>query len=222
MSKSCRSYPKLRFALITEDALKRLMPSSSSTAIGKNKLPTKEMYEIINATVNAILERKIRNLRLDKLDQLDKLDEIIENKVSEMQGIRRPRAGLSRQGDAGSSHQEVSIDTLSDFGHNSIRSDSAMFSSVNSAKTCDDSEIQKTLKKSELINATPMLRKSKARQAGGAIRKKGTTSKRSSNNMTQCAPPSRRPADVIAKYLKELDNQWAHKKMRGERKMIII
>lgn len=133
MSKNRKEYPKLRFALITEEALRMLQPPAANDMNVPSSSPaqSQDMYEMINATVNTILERKIRNLRLDKLEQLDKLDEIIENKVSEIQE-RRPGAQKSVHGvhDTHSSNQEISIDTVSDFGQNLLRSDSQIFNII--------------------------------------------------------------------------------------------
>lgn len=153
MSKNRKEYPKLRFALITEEALRMLQPpvANDTNIPSSSPAQSQDMYEMINATVNTILERKIRNLRLDKLEQLDKLDEIIENKVSEIQE-RRPGAQKSANGvhDTHSSNQEISIDTVSDFGQNLLRSDSQIFNIIDarigeakmSQKTWDTSRPQ--------------------------------------------------------------------------------
>ncbi|KAH8299245.1 hypothetical protein KR044_013387 [Drosophila immigrans] len=87
---------KLRFALITEDALQTLRPEQKD--IGSMEI--KDIYETINVTVNAIMESKIRSLKLDKLDEL------IEQKINDLQG---------KQNKLTKRKSSSSINTLSDF-----------------------------------------------------------------------------------------------------------
>lgn len=112
MANSAKRFPKLRFALITEDALEMLRPDTKSQ--DSSLMEVKDMYETINNTVNVLLEQKLRNLKLDKLDQL------IEDKVCEIldrhREIRKSMRGLGT-----SKSSDESIHTVSEFGSQPVR-----------------------------------------------------------------------------------------------------
>ncbi|TDG41805.1 hypothetical protein AWZ03_011775 [Drosophila navojoa] len=83
MAGSAKRYPKLRFALIPEDALEKLRPETKTKKTEPHQMEVKDMYETISNTVNLVLDQKLKNLRLDKLDQM------IEEKVSQFHDRRR-------------------------------------------------------------------------------------------------------------------------------------
>ncbi|XP_064547183.1 putative uncharacterized protein DDB_G0289963 [Drosophila montana] len=112
MANSDKRFPKLRFALITEDALEMLRPDQKTQE--SSLMEVKDMYETINNTVTVLLEQKLRNLKLDKLDQL------IEDKVCEIldrhREIRKSLRGLGTP-----KTSDESIHTVSEFGSRPIR-----------------------------------------------------------------------------------------------------
>lgn len=222
MSKNRKEYPKLRFALITEEALKMLQPPTANEMNSPSTSPAQnqDMYEMINTTVNTILERKIGNLRLDKLEQLDKLDEIIENKVSEIQE-RRPGAKKSVHGvhETLSSNQEISIDTVSDFGQNLLRSDSQIFNLIDArigeAKMAQKPwDRPKTHQRQQLQPQSQPVssRKSKSRQVSGADRKKNTKGSQTNYVQSPQSHPIKKASDIITKYLSQFDNRYPQRK----------
>ncbi|EDW78362.2 uncharacterized protein Dwil_GK16387 [Drosophila willistoni] len=68
---------KLRFALITEDALEKLRPRDQSESTAQVKsAQMNEIYTAITATVNEMLEQKLKSLNLNKLIE-DKIVELL-------------------------------------------------------------------------------------------------------------------------------------------------
>ncbi|KAH8386790.1 hypothetical protein KR093_002498 [Drosophila rubida] len=96
---------KLRIALITEDALQRLQPQQKEVS----PMEIKDIYETIDVTVNAILEHKLRVLKLDNLDEL------IEKKIIDIQEKQNKAKLMALK-------TSSSINTLSDFHCVGIRS----------------------------------------------------------------------------------------------------
>ncbi|KAH8416387.1 hypothetical protein KR222_001189 [Zaprionus bogoriensis] len=187
MSKNFKGYPKLRFALITEDALQMLRPSEKEVKPepkASRVEPRDDIYNIINSSVNAILEQKIRNLKLDKLD------EIIESKVCELQDRRR-EGKKTLEG-------EISIDTVYDFGHNSTRSDNRLCSLFSGPKWPEETprDTQNNAKPAAQHPTIPIRKKSKC-----IDRKK---SKRVVPNEAKVHSKSSSPVPKIRSY----DSRW--------------
>ncbi|XP_017851306.1 uncharacterized protein LOC108605994 [Drosophila busckii] len=129
-----KRYPKLRFALITEDALEKLRPEHKDADKARNKDSSNEsspvgdakeldMYETINKTVNTLLEQKLQQLKLDKLDQL------IERKVCEINERQRRLRSCSLRASRTPklSASEVSIKSVSEFKHSMGKIQSSRF-----------------------------------------------------------------------------------------------
>ncbi|XP_017870017.1 PREDICTED: uncharacterized protein LOC108618497 [Drosophila arizonae] len=193
MAGNTKRYPKLRFALITEDALDKLRPETRPT--DSHLMEVKDMYETISNTVNLAVEKKLRNLRLHKLD------EIIEEKISLYHD--RQRKSLRGEESPKSYGTEESTYTASDytFKPTKVRANRLASPSPKEPRT------RKTSKKEAYTNDFPF----KLRTSDY----KATTS---NNNMTRSGSGARRNSvaemrkhdsslDISAKYFKDLSHR---------------
>lgn len=185
MAGNTKRYPKLRFALITEDALEKLRPETKKTE--SHLMEVKDMYETISNTVNLVLEQKLRNLKLDKLDQM------IEEKVSQFHD--RQRKSLRGEESIKSCGTEESIYTVSDFPFKpaKLRGHRLPSPAPKEVRT------RKTSKKEPYTNDFPFKLKTSDCKATTAYNnftpKSGTTARRNS------------VADISTKYIKDLNHR---------------
>lgn len=192
MTSYTKRYPKLRFALITEDALEKLRPETKPTE--PNPMEAKDMYETISNTVDIVLEQKIKKLKLDKLDQM------IEAKVSEFHGRQREVQRSQRSDEMAKSwDSEESIYTVSDFTFKTPKLQTRRISTA----------VPKDVRTKRNVKKAPFTKNGEC---------KATTNKMTNGN----AKRNRRitadelqkqdsSLDIAANYFKELNHRSKHK-----------